>query len=236
VRAKVEDPDEIVATSTVLSLKDPVAYTRITTPCRSIACAHNQCFDAAAYLQLQEQAPTWTCPICSKAAPWENLALDQYVNDILNSTTRDVEQVTIEPDGKWHAQREAETNHRRSNPTPSDDEDDDDLVEIRDKVDSRPKMETLTPASVRTPPLAIREDSRAPSASAPKSNKRSREDVIDLTLSDDDDDDVAAPPPKRNAPMDLPRPRLPMPESRYHFQLPPPNPPPYSFDRFNSNF
>ncbi|KEF61586.1 uncharacterized protein A1O9_03154 [Exophiala aquamarina CBS 119918] len=234
MRSKAEDPDEIVATSSVLSLKDPVAYTRIVTPCRSIGCNHNQCFDAASYLQLQEQAPTWTCPICSKPAPWENLALDQYVNDILSSTSRDTEAVTVTPDGRWHPQKDDDGSSRRGNPTPSDDDDDDDLVEIRDGPYARPNVETLTPHSVRTPPLSSREDSRAPSTSAPRSNKRSREDVIDLTLSDDED--VPAPKVQRTtSPSETTRIRPP--DSRYHFQLPPPNPSSsFNFDKVHPSF
>jgi E3 SUMO-protein ligase PIAS1 len=73
---KASDPD-IEATSTVMSLKDPVSYMRITLPCRSTVCSHNQCFDAASFLQLQEQAPTWTCPICQKTVAFEGLAVDQ---------------------------------------------------------------------------------------------------------------------------------------------------------------
>jgi len=195
MRRKAEDPDEIVATSTVLSLKDPVGYTRITTPCRGIGCNHIQCFDASFYLQLQEQAPTWTCPICNKAAPWEQLALDQYVNDILNLTPKGVEAVTVEPNGTWHIQSQGEnTGGRTSNPTPSDDGDDDDLVEISNGSGFQlPKLETLTPLSVRTPPFSSREESTAPSTSRPSTNgnKRPRGDVIDLTLSDDEDDSRA---------------------------------------------
>ncbi|EXJ86556.1 hypothetical protein A1O3_03509 [Capronia epimyces CBS 606.96] len=216
MRTKAEDPD-IVATSSVLSLKDPVAYTRIVTPCRSIACNHNQCFDAASYLQLQEQAPTWTCPICNKPAPWEHLALDLYVNDILNSTPQDVEAVAVEPDGRWHIQRDQDGSTRNTNPTPSDDDedDDDDLVEIAGQTDHRLKVEALTPHSVRTPPLSSREDSTVPSASrsASRPSKRPREEVIDLTLSEDDDDDDEddQPAPKQprtgGTPSDPSRPR-----------------------------
>src|SRR6266480_1505324 len=78
VMSKANDPD-IVATSTVMSLKDPVSYLRIQVPCRSNVCSHNQCFDATSFLQLQEQAPTWSCPICSKTVAFESLAVDQYV-------------------------------------------------------------------------------------------------------------------------------------------------------------
>ncbi|KAJ8124898.1 hypothetical protein O1611_g8742 [Lasiodiplodia mahajangana] len=72
---KANDPD-VVATSTVLSLKCPLSYMRIRTPCRSVLCNHIQCFDASSYLQLQEQGPQWICPVCNKSAPFENLAID----------------------------------------------------------------------------------------------------------------------------------------------------------------
>ncbi|KAK4945182.1 E3 SUMO-protein ligase pli1 [Elasticomyces elasticus] len=234
MRTKADDPD-IVATSSVLSLKDPVAYTRIVTPCRSTGCNHNQCFDAGCFLQLQEQAPTWTCPICNKAAFWENLVMDQYVNDILNATPGDTEAVTVQPDGQWSIQKDAETTtNRNSNPTPSDDEDDDDddLVEIGgERSEIRPKVETLTPNSVRTPPLSYRADSNAPSGIR-SSTKRSREDVIDLTLSDDEGPAIKQ--PRLPAPSSVPS--TSRPPDRFRFQLPPPNSSSPEYHRFDSNF
>lgn len=203
-----------------------------------------QCFDAAYYLQLQEQAPTWTCPICNKAVPWEQLALDQYVNDILNATSKSVEAVTVEPNGTWMIQNQADNNSgRTSNPTPSDDDDDDDgdddLVEIGNTSQFlAPKLEALTPHSVRTPPLSSREESSAPSASRPSAsgNKRPRA-VIDLTLSDDED---SRPTPKfprlsDSASSDgiVSSSRSRPPSDRYYFHLPPPGPSPYNTDRFH---
>lgn len=76
VVVKANDPD-LVATSTVMSLKDPLSRARMTLPCRSTVCTHNQCFDAKSFLQLQEQAPTWTCPVCNKSISFEALAVDQ---------------------------------------------------------------------------------------------------------------------------------------------------------------
>jgi E3 SUMO-protein ligase PIAS1 len=60
-----------------LSLKDPISTLRIAIPCRSTLCSHNQCFDAESFLQLQEQAPTWNCPICNKTVSYQALAVDQ---------------------------------------------------------------------------------------------------------------------------------------------------------------
>ncbi|GME53545.1 DNA-binding SAP [Neofusicoccum parvum] len=75
---RAQDPD-IVIESQVVSLRDPVAGIRIQMPCRSTICSHNECFDATSFLQLQEQAPTWTCPICSKSVSYEALAVDRLV-------------------------------------------------------------------------------------------------------------------------------------------------------------
>ncbi len=82
VISKARDPD-IVTTSTVMSLKCPLSTLRIDLPCRSINCRHNQCFDATSFLQLQEQGPTWSCPICNNPAPFDKLAVDEYVKSLL---------------------------------------------------------------------------------------------------------------------------------------------------------
>ena len=79
VSSKADDAD-LVATSVIMSLKCPLSTLRISTPCRSSVCTHNQCFDATSFLQLQEQAPTWTCPVCNKVVTFEGLLVDQYVS------------------------------------------------------------------------------------------------------------------------------------------------------------
>jgi E3 SUMO-protein ligase PIAS1 len=185
VTSKAEDND-IQATSSVLSLKCPLSAMRIATPCRSTSCAHNQCFDAASYLMLQEQAPQWTCPICNHPAPFNNLTIDLYVDGILKSSSSNTEQVTIEPNGAWHLQKQAEAPRRPySNPTPEND-DDGDLIEIQD--DKIPSLKADPRASMfgGTPPMSSREPSSV--ASVPRSNKRPASEVIDLTISDDDEE------------------------------------------------
>jgi E3 SUMO-protein ligase PIAS1 len=76
VNKKNADPD-VVATSSVLSLKCPLSYMRLQTPCRGTQCTHIQCFDATSYLQLQEQGPQWKCPICNKSVSFEQMAVDE---------------------------------------------------------------------------------------------------------------------------------------------------------------
>jgi E3 SUMO-protein ligase PIAS1 len=190
VRKNANDPD-IEVGRTAMSLKDPISTLKINTPCRSTVCSHNRCFDGESFLQLQEQAPTWTCPICNKTISFEALAVDEYVQDILQNVPKSTDQVTVEPDGQWHVEKEAPAAKRKSNGYGygyGDEEDDseEELVEIPDyrvaaiKSEAAPTPQSLP--SLRTPPAPSREASSAPRTG----NKRASE-VIDLTLSDDDE-------------------------------------------------
>ncbi|KAK7951750.1 uncharacterized protein PG986_007478 [Apiospora aurea] len=192
------DPD-VVATSQVLSLKCPLSYTRLRAPCRSTSCNHVQCFDATSYLQLQEQGPQWICPICNKSATFENLAIDQYVKDILDHTSESTEQVTIEPDGQWRAQASSEPEPKRpryssgANASVIDD-DDDDVVPL-DSFSLPSARNTQTPnQSLFGTPGPAQGNGSVSSAS----RKRPAE-VIDLTLSDDEDDEPVRAPKRQNA-------------------------------------
>jgi len=80
VRQAAHDAD-IVAGPETLTLKDPISMRRIDLPCKSRYCGHTACFDCATFLTLNEQTPTWTCPICSRSVgSEEDLFLDGYVS------------------------------------------------------------------------------------------------------------------------------------------------------------
>ncbi|KAI9844097.1 MAG: SUMO ligase siz1 [Sclerophora amabilis] len=196
---RAQDAD-IVATSTVMSLKCPLSTLRMDLPCRSTLCLHNQCFDAASFLQLQEQGPTWTCPICNKIISFEVLVVDQYVDDILRKTSRSVDQVSIEPDGRWSHNTRPSSQSRDARDSSSNNLDDEDIVEIQDaRVASLKKEATPVMSSIaRTPPSSSREPSSSTaSRHQSTSNKRPAAKVIDLTLSDSDDDSEPPRPAKR---------------------------------------
>lgn len=220
---KANDPD-IEVGSSVMSLKDPISTLRINTPCRSTVCTHNQCFDAESFLQLQEQAPTWTCPICNKTISYEGLAVDQYVEEILNKA-RGADQVTIQPNGEWSTEKKSSP--KRNGYSAHDDESDDDLMEIPDYRIRAIKSEAApTPVSLSTPPLPSRETSTVPRSG----NKRTSE-VVDLTLSDDDEPVRPAKKVAYSTPNSLPDPsrryQLPPlgnPNSAAHSRPPPPPP------------
>lgn len=200
------DPD-IAATSIVMSLKDPISTMRITVPIRSSHCTHNQCFDGAMFMQLQEQAPQWSCPVCSKNIPFESLCVDEYFQEILDRTPVTTEKVDIEPNGQWKVIKdEDDDDEQQANGTSnkrgraSYDDDFDDLVEIdqpdtkkingvkKDSYQPLPSpIGSGAPISLNTPPVTSREASVAGSAGRAAS-KRTQSAVIDLTLSDDEDD------------------------------------------------
>lgn len=190
------DDSDIVATSSILSLKCPLSTLRIDVPCRSTICSHNQCFDATSFLQLQEQAPTWTCPICNKMVTFENLQVDQYVDEILKSTPKSVDQVTIEPNGKWsQTTLPNPTLSKNDGRAPSSDGEDD-LIEIRDPPQvANVKREATTEGSIlKTPPISSREQSiTSLGLPPPTGNKRSSGAVVDLTLSSDEDEEPTRP-------------------------------------------
>lgn len=205
MRKKADDPD-IEVGSVNLSLKDPISTLRISMPIRSTLCSHNACFDAASFLQLQEQAPTWQCPICNKTVSYEALAVDQYVQEILDQVSKTTDQVTIDPNGKWSSANNATQTPKRNGYHDSyNDESDEDLVEIPDYRIRSIKSEAIyTPQSLaQTPSLSSREAS-----SVPRTGNKRKSEVIDLTLSDEDDE-PARPAKKVNSyhtPSSLPDP------------------------------
>lgn len=122
---------------------------------------------------------------------------DRYVKSILKSTSRSVDQVTIQPDGKWELNIRKENNSRNSGVASASD-DDDDLVEITKSGDS---VKMGTPRAYGTP-FGSGSNGSAPPSGPPKttssssSTKRSHA-VIDLTSSGDEDDEPLARQPKR---------------------------------------
>ncbi|KAK2861106.1 hypothetical protein FQN49_004541 [Arthroderma sp. PD_2] len=190
MQARAQDAD-IVATSAVMSLKCPLSTLRITVPCRTSVCTHNQCFDATSFLQLQEQAPTWSCPLCYKSTNFEALQIDQYVDNILRATSPSVEQVTIEANGDWANPSDVPEATAGSNGALANgnDDDDDDLVEISSSGIPAVKREGDSQASLhRETPTPSREASSVSSVPRPSTGKRAISQVIDLTASDEDEE------------------------------------------------
>jgi len=94
--------DDIVAGPQKMSLKCPLSYMRVNTPCRSRKCTHSQCFDATSWFSVMEQTTTWLCPVCERTLDHKDLIIDGYFDEILKSSPESVEDVIVEADGEWH--------------------------------------------------------------------------------------------------------------------------------------
>ncbi|XP_014256966.1 E3 SUMO-protein ligase PIAS2 isoform X3 [Cimex lectularius] len=109
-----EDADsEIATTSLRVSLLCPLGKMRMVTPCRPSTCLHLQCFDAFLYIQMNEKKPTWTCPVCDRQALYDNLVIDGYFQEVLNSQLLpcDSHEIQLHKDGSWssHSTKKAIT-------------------------------------------------------------------------------------------------------------------------------
>ncbi|KAK9469000.1 PINIT domain-containing protein [Lipomyces arxii] len=162
IQKKNSDDDDIITTSTIMSLKCPLSFSRLQVPIRSMKCTHVSCFDATSYIQLQEQATTWQCPICNNYAPIEDIVVDSYVDDILKKTPNSVEAVEIDPTGLWRVNSTEEEEI-------SDSDDDGGRRQASELVAAGAALEVVGSSPAR-----------AQGASRPNSN------VIDLTSSDDE--------------------------------------------------
>jgi hypothetical protein len=101
-----------VTNSLRMSLKCPLTFGRIKTPVRGKHCSHIQCFDLSSYLTMNQSYPKFTCPVCSKPANYEDLTIDSFVNNILEKSSLEDEEVDVFPDCTW-ARSEKKTTLKR---------------------------------------------------------------------------------------------------------------------------
>ncbi|KAK0549690.1 E3 SUMO-protein ligase pli1 [Tilletia horrida] len=101
---KLNEDDEIEAGAVKMTLRCPLSAMRIKIPSRSRKCLHRQCFDAETFFQLNEQTPSWSCPVCNQTLNPEDLILDQYVEQILKAVPEDQDSIVVEPDASWHTE------------------------------------------------------------------------------------------------------------------------------------
>ncbi|KAK0563067.1 E3 SUMO-protein ligase pli1 [Tilletia horrida] len=222
--------DEIEAGAVKMTLRCPLSAMRIKVPSRSKRCTHRQCFDADTFFQLNEQTPSWNCPVCNNPLNPDDLILDQYVETILNQVPEDQDSIVVEPDASWHTEdnkyrsagsapngsssfgangkgKEAES----KKPVPD--------VIIMDLSPSPPSSPRVSGSGQPTSsgsgsgsgsaPYTVSSGSSTPSWSGSRPGgaapppRRSEPIVIDLTLSSDEDD-APPPPPVRRPPAPVP--------------------------------
>lgn len=158
--------DDIEELSIVVNIKCPLAGSRIQTPVRSIYCDHFECFDLTSFILLQQQATTWRCPVCNTTIKYNDLAVDEYMTDVLEHVKiYDINEVEILPDGTWKMAADASlledddydsdvpVEHRSENRDKSSFVPDDAVVI---SLDSDDEEDAQQPApSVTSPPLVL---------------------------------------------------------------------------------
>lgn len=83
----------------ILSLVCPLSLKKLSKPVRGISCNHLLCFDLIFYLRYTRECGKWKCPVCDNNCPYEDLRIDQFVTDILNSMPVNCESVSIDKRG-----------------------------------------------------------------------------------------------------------------------------------------
>ncbi|EPY50733.1 SUMO E3 ligase Pli1 [Schizosaccharomyces cryophilus OY26] len=183
IKSENEDTD-IIATSTDISLKCPLSFTRISLPVRSSYCKHIQCFDARAFLEMNQQTPSWMCPVCNIHIRYPDLVVDGFMQHILENSPSNSETITVDPVGNWSMNtfdEESESSEEENLPKEQ-------IIELSDEERS------ATPANPSEPPNVPKR--KASPAAANSTNKKKRESlVIDLTISDDEEPSATASPP-----------------------------------------
>ncbi|CAH0551487.1 unnamed protein product [Brassicogethes aeneus] len=171
---------EIATTSLKVSLMCPLGKMRMTTPCRAITCTHLQCFDASLFLQMNERKPTWSCPVCDKPALYDNLVIDGYFMEVLQSglLPNDVNEIQLLKDGSWSVQAAEKKPQIQAVKTQSID---DSIEIIEDGIEIVSASSSTLEKLKKEEPVEKKEPTELP-----------KKDVVDLTLSDSDDDEPLA--------------------------------------------
>ncbi|CAE7379564.1 PIAL2 [Symbiodinium natans] len=104
--ALLASSDEVTAEgSNKCRLTCPLTHERIHTPVRGERCAHLQCFDLKAYIEINKGMAAfnkrWTCPVCSIMCKPSDMFLDMYMLTILEKTEDDDDEICFTQDGEW---------------------------------------------------------------------------------------------------------------------------------------
>ncbi|KAL2622576.1 hypothetical protein R1flu_002781 [Riccia fluitans] len=107
-----DDSDlEVVAESITVTLRCPMSGGRIKVAGRFKPCTHMGCFDLHTFVEMNQRARKWQCPICLKNYSLENLIIDPFFNRVttaLRGYAEDVTEIELKPDGHWRPKVEGE--------------------------------------------------------------------------------------------------------------------------------
>lgn len=153
------DPEGLTVSSMKVSLRCPLALTRIKTPVKGKRCQHVQCFDLDNYLEYTRRSSKFECPVCNKpTAQPAMLVISPYITHAL-SEHQDCDEVEISADGSMVRVEPMKTG------VASDDEDDDmEPKETKDMATSRHR--SSAPKACEVVDLTLDSDDEIPPAGA----------------------------------------------------------------------
>ena len=138
---------------------------------------------------MNERKPTWNCPVCDRKALYDDLLIDGYYQDILDSKkTIDEENVILEKDGTWK-------------PVPKEDKDGD-KDKVNGKSGSQPQNASPSKADDNT-----KDTPAVTNGTTNGAGKGMEIDCIDLS----DDEDIPLPTSRNPPPLPPSAPPLPPP-------------------------
>ena len=87
----------------IISLHDPSSYSRIVDPARFKSCLHLQCFDLEPFIRthMHQDFRIYACPICEGSNKLDDLVIDEFFLEILNSDVNNVDLFQIFADGSY---------------------------------------------------------------------------------------------------------------------------------------
>lgn len=139
--------------TTKLPLRDPLSYTKLANPTKSVHCDHYMCFNGMLFIEQQRLVDEWKCPVCLREIKFEDLRISEYFEEIIKNVGPDVDEIIIMQDGSWKPVVGDDTNttkKRTESASPeaiillSDDEDD----VLADEVDASVHLENKEDESV----------------------------------------------------------------------------------------
>ncbi|CAK9190320.1 unnamed protein product [Sphagnum troendelagicum] len=109
-----EDDDsdlEVVAESITVNLRCPMSGSRIKVAGRFKPCLHIGCFDLDTFVEINQRARKWQCPICLRNYSIDSLIRDPLFNKIISAMKdmgEDVTEVELKAEGLWRPKLEGD--------------------------------------------------------------------------------------------------------------------------------
>lgn len=151
------DPDGLTVSSMKVSLRCPLALTRIATPVKGKKCQHVQCFDLENFLEYSRRSSKFDCPVCNKNTAYPvMLVISPYIEHAL-ATFEDCDEVEINQDGSMIAVERKQTG------VASDDDEDAHVKTEPRKLPSRSRTQS-GPKTPEVVDLTLDSDDDGPAA------------------------------------------------------------------------